>query len=103
MTHQKLNIDNTSIKKGAKALRAINHKLRQIILNWIVEKGNEAKVTEIYVALRLEQSVCSQHLAILRREGFVKTKREGKFILYSVDFGRMDEVNNICKQLTQAK
>lgn len=101
MTKQKLNIDLVSIKKAGKALRAINHKLRQIILNWIVDNNNEVKVTEIYVALRMEQSVCSQHLAILRREGIVKTKREGKFILYSVDFRRVDEVNNICNQLNK--
>lgn len=101
MTQQKLNIDLVSIKKAGMALRAINHKLRQIILNWIVDKGNEVKVTEIYVGLRLEQSVCSQHLAILRREGIVKTKRDGKFILYSVDLGRVAEINVICKNLNQ--
>lgn len=103
MTKQKLNIDLVSIKKAGKALRAINHKLRQIILNWIVDNNNEVKVTEIYVSLRMEQSVCSQHLAILRREGIVKTKREGKFILSSVDFERVEEVNNICKQLNNTK
>lgn len=39
-------------------------------------KKNEAiSVTEIYVKLRLEQSVASQHLAILRRAGVVQTDR----------------------------
>jgi len=42
-------------------------------------------VTDIYVKLRIEQSVASQHLAILRNEGFVSTEREGKTIWYSIN------------------
>ena len=30
----------------------------------------------MYVKLRLEQSVASQHLAILRKAGFVRAERE---------------------------
>ena len=54
-------------------------------------------VTEIYVKLRLEQSVASQHLAILRKAGFVKTKRDGKFIYYAPNLPRIRQIN----QLTQ--
>ena len=49
-------------------------------------------VTEIYVKLRLEQSVASQHLAILRRAGIVSTARDGKFIFYSLNYARLAEV-----------
>ena len=56
-------------------------------------------VTELYVKLRLEQSVASQHLAILRKAGFVKTDRDGKFIYYSVNINRMQELNQFVKQL----
>jgi DNA-binding transcriptional ArsR family regulator len=56
-------------------------------------------VTEIYVKLRLEQSVASQHLAILRKAGFVKTDRDGKFIYYSVNAERLDELNKFVKDL----
>jgi DNA-binding transcriptional ArsR family regulator len=44
------------------------------------------------VKLRLEQSVASQHLAILRRAGIVATSRDGKFINYSVSYTRLAEV-----------
>lgn len=60
-------------------LRALNHKLRQQILK-LIDEHQKMTVTEIYVKLRLEQSVASQHLAILRRAGIVVTVREGKFI-----------------------
>lgn len=91
-------IDLLNVKKAALVLRAVNHKLRQQILKVIDEHG-KITVTELYVKLRLEQSVASQHLAILRKAGFVKTSRDGKFIYYSVDSERIQELNQFVEQL----
>jgi ArsR family transcriptional regulator, virulence genes transcriptional regulator len=93
-----VNVDLYNLKKAAMVLRAINHKLRQQILKLIDESG-KMTVTEIYVKLRLEQSVASQHLAILRKAGFVKTERDGKFIYYSVNTERLEELNRFVKDL----
>lgn len=93
-----VNVDLYNLKKAAMVLRAINHKLRQQILKLIDESGRMT-VTEIYVKLRLEQSVASQHLAILRKAGFVKTERDGKFIYYSVNTERLEELNKFVKDL----
>ncbi|MES1214657.1 MAG: metalloregulator ArsR/SmtB family transcription factor [Bacteroidota bacterium] len=93
-----LKVDLHNLKKAALVLRAINHKLRQQILKLIDEHGR-VTVTELYVKMRLEQSVASQHLAILRKAGFVKTVRDGKFIYYSVNIDRMDEVNQFLAEL----
>src|SRR6266496_3628209 len=93
-----LNVDLHNVKKAALVLRAINHKLRQQILKLIDESGRMT-VTEIYVKLRLEQSVASQHLAILRKAGFVKTERDGKFIYYSVNNERLEELNKFVHDL----
>ena len=93
-----INLDYNALKKAALVLRALNHKLRQQILKMIDESG-KMTVTELYVKLRLEQSVASQHLAILRKAGFVKTDRDGKFIYYSVNISRMQELNQFVKQL----
>lgn len=93
-----LNIDTLRIKKASINLRALNHKLRQVILKLIGEKDN-ITVTEIFLHLRLEQSVASQHLAILRKAGYVKTKREGKFIYYSVNRQKMLEFNKFVDDL----
>ena len=78
-----LNINYYNIKKASLVLRSLNHKLRQQIIK-LIHESEKLTVTEIYVKLRLEQSVASQHLAILRKAGIVSTKREGKFIYYSV-------------------
>ncbi|MFN5136129.1 MAG: ArsR/SmtB family transcription factor [Chitinophagaceae bacterium] len=86
--------DALAIKKSAVLLRAINHKLRQQILIFILQH-ERMKVTDIFEKLFLEQSVASQHLAVLRRAGFVKTKREGKFIWYSVNLQRLEQVQKV--------
>ncbi len=93
-----LNVDYYSLKKAALVLRALNHKLRQQILKLIDEK-KKITVTEIYVKLRLEQSVASQHLAILRLAGIVITERDGKFIYYSVNHKRIEEIGHFAENL----
>jgi DNA-binding transcriptional ArsR family regulator len=93
-----LQVDLLNLKKAALILRAINHKLRQQIVKMIDTHG-KMTVTDLYVNLRLEQSVTSQHLAILRKAGFVKTIRDGKFIYYSVNTARIDELNKFVNQL----
>jgi DNA-binding transcriptional ArsR family regulator len=94
-----LKIDAIQLKKAALILRAINHKLRQQMLRLIHQNGNKMTVTEIYVKLRLEQSVASQHLAILRKAGYVNTLRDGKFIFYSVNYDRLTQVHSIVQDL----
>ena len=86
------------MKKSMLILRAINHKLRQQIIKLLDEK-RKMTVTEIYVELRLEQSVTSQHLAILRRAGLVEAIRDGKFIYYTLNYKRIREVNTFVEQL----
>lgn len=93
-----VNLDLHALKKAAMVLRALNHKLRQQLLK-LIEEEKKITVTEIYVRLRLEQSVASQHLAILRKAGIVNTERDGKFIHYTVNFKRIDEINHFVKDL----
>jgi ArsR family transcriptional regulator, virulence genes transcriptional regulator len=93
LTSSGAKIDLFNVKKAALILRAINHKLRQQMLK-LIQDHQKITVTEIYVKLRMEQSVASQHLAILRKAGFLKTEREGKFIFYSVNGERLQELND---------
>lgn len=90
--------DALAIKKSAIILRAINHKLRQQLLKLLLEK-EKMTVTEMFTGLFLEQSVASQHLAVLRRAGFVKTKREGKLIWYSIHPQRLEQVKKVIEIL----
>ena len=93
-----IKIDYYSLKKAALILRALNHKLRQQLIK-LIEEEKKITVTEIYVRLKLEQSVASQHLAILRKAGIVTTQRDGKFIFYIINHKRIDEISNFVNEL----
>jgi DNA-binding transcriptional ArsR family regulator len=97
-----LHIDALQLTKTALVYRAINHPLRQQILQ-LLHTNLKMIVTDIYHKLQLEQSVASQHLAILRRAGFVNTKREGKNIFYSVNYHRLKEVHQNAEELLSRK
>lgn len=93
-----IRIDYYNVKKAALILRALNHKLRQQLLK-LIDEEKRITVTEIYVRLRLEQSVASQHLAILRKAGIVSTQRVGKFIYYLINHKRIDEISKFINEL----
>jgi DNA-binding transcriptional ArsR family regulator len=97
-----ITLDYGVLRKAVLTLRAVNHKLRKQIIN-LLEDSKKLTVTEIYVKLRLEQSVASQHLAILRRAGVVKTTRDGKFIYYSLNKKRILEISELIEDLAQGK
>ncbi|PHN03887.1 ArsR/SmtB family transcription factor [Flavilitoribacter nigricans] len=93
-----IQLDYAELRKAVLVLRAINHKLRQRIID-LLEENESMTVTDIYIKLRLEQSVASQHLAILRRAGVVRTERQGKFINYSIDKNRLAEISKLVEEL----
>jgi DNA-binding transcriptional ArsR family regulator len=95
-----ITLDYGVLRKAVLTLRAVNHKLRKQIIN-LLEDSKKLTVTEIYVKLRLEQSVASQHLAILRRAGVVRTSRDGKFIYYSLNKKRILEISELIEDLAQ--
>jgi DNA-binding transcriptional ArsR family regulator len=98
MSTSALEIDVHKLKKAALVPRAINHGLRRQFLDFIHKRGY-ATVSELHTSLCIEQSVASQHLAILRHAGFVQTKRQGKFIYYSINYERIREVHQFSEEL----
>jgi DNA-binding transcriptional ArsR family regulator len=95
-----IELDYTELRKAVLVLRAVNHKLRQQVLE-LLEENDRMTVTDLYIKLRLEQSVASQHLAILRRAGVVATERSGKFIYYRVDKERIAHISRLVEELTE--
>ncbi len=97
---RELKIDYQIMRRSVMVLRAVNHKLRQEMI-LLIDKEGRMTVTDLYIKLRLEQSVASQHLALLRRAGVVVTSRDGKYIYYSVDHERMDEISRLLVELVK--
>lgn len=99
--NETVKLDYVAVKSAAMTLRAINHKLRQQIVR-LLEENKRMNVTDIYVKLRLEQSVASQHLAILRRANIVRTERQGKFIHYSLNEKRIADIARFVNNLVNS-
>lgn len=95
---QDVQLDYAELRKAVLVLRAVNHKLRQRIIS-LLEENNSMNVTDIFIKLRLEQSVASQHLAILRRAGIVYTERNGKFIHYHLNKDRLMQISRLVEEL----
>ncbi len=91
-------LDYAELRKAVLVLRAVNHKLRQRMID-LLEESKRLTVTDIYIKLRLEQSVASQHLAILRKAGVVRTDRQGKYIYYSLDHDRLGQISRLVEEL----
>ena len=95
---KEVQLDYSELRRAVLVLRAVNHKLRQRVID-LLEENDTMTVTDIYIKLRLEQSVASQHLAILRRAGVVATERQGKFIYYSLDRDRLNQISKLVEDL----
>lgn len=91
-------LDLAKLKIARNVLRALNHQLRQRILSLLDEQG-ELNVTRLYVILRLEQSVVSQHLVILLKAGLVHIRRSGRFIFYSINYEAIGKINRLTKEI----
>jgi DNA-binding transcriptional ArsR family regulator len=92
-------LDMTSIKKATLVFKSVNHPLRRQMLQFLHQE-TQMTVTQLYIKLRLEQSVVSQHLAVLRKAGVVNVERRGKFILYSLNYPKLKHVQEIAASLS---
>ncbi len=89
--------EKLQIERAIIFLKSLSHSLRRSILDVIKDAG-EINVTDIYQCLELDQTVCSQQLAVLRRADVVITKRRGKEILYSVNVEKVEHIINLARQ-----
>lgn len=102
--------DLENFKKAKTIIRALDHPVRMQILTFLLQSEAEEEsktVTDLYTKFRTEQSVMSQHLAILRRANLVFPDREGKNIYYHPNPGAVIVINDaaakMCECLKAAK
>jgi DNA-binding transcriptional ArsR family regulator len=77
-----LSLFEESAGRAASLLRLLANEKRLMILCQIVD--GELNVGEIQSRVGLSQSALSQHLALLRDDGVVATRREGRSIHYRI-------------------
>ncbi|MEQ1752511.1 MAG: metalloregulator ArsR/SmtB family transcription factor [Micropepsaceae bacterium] len=80
----KMNIEKmeAAADKASDLLKAMANKHRLMLVCQLVD--GERPVGELARALGLRDSTASQHLALLRRDGIVRARRDGQTIYYSI-------------------
>jgi DNA-binding transcriptional ArsR family regulator len=68
--------------KASELMKTLGHKDRLMVLCHL--STGEKSVGELAVLLDIPQSPLSQHLARMRKESLVKTRREAQTIYYSI-------------------
>jgi DNA-binding transcriptional ArsR family regulator len=71
-----------SAARASRLLKAMGNERRLVILCHLSER--EHSVTELCQLVGLSQSALSQHLAKLRRDNLVKTRRAAQTVFYSL-------------------
>ena len=74
---------NRNVKQASSILKAMSNPHRLLVICQLA--GGEKRVGELEKIIGLSQSGLSQHLAQLRRQNLVKTRRQAQAIFYSLD------------------
>ncbi len=79
--------------------KTISNPRRQAILDTI--RGGELTVSELIEKTGISQANLSQHLAILRSKGVVKTRRDGNNIYYSISNIKIIEAYDLISEVLE--
>lgn len=85
-----LEIMQAKVGRASRLLSAMANEKRLLILCQLV--GAERSVSELAELLGVRQSTISQHLAVLKREGFVESRRDAQQQFYSLSGGEAQAV-----------
>ncbi|WMS87919.1 ArsR/SmtB family transcription factor [Pleionea litopenaei] len=78
--------------EASRLLKALSNESRLLIL-CLLSQG-EMSVTELNEKVTISQSALSQHLAVLRNDHLVETRRESQTIYYSIAKGPAAQIIN---------
>lgn len=93
---------SSEIKEILSLFRALNHNLRNKILELVYEE-KDITIHEIYTRLTIEHSLASQHLAILRKSNLIKSQRRGSLVLYTINHKKLKEIQAVIDTLIGEK
>lgn len=91
MKKTNVTFDQEDLDYSSELMRALAHPLRLKILEFI-DRHEVINVNKIYNTMKIEQSITSQHLKILKSVGIVDTNKEGKFKHYQIDYAKLVNV-----------
>lgn len=74
------------------AFKALAHLTRLQIFFFLVRAQREVPAGEIQEALKVPGPTLSHHLDVLRRAGLIQSRREERYVYYSVRRGMVSDV-----------
>jgi DNA-binding transcriptional ArsR family regulator len=83
--------------EAARFMKALGNEQRLLILCNLLEQP--LSVSEINERVQLSQSALSQHLALLREQGMVETRREAQSIYYSLPPGAVTRIMAVLQEI----
>jgi DNA-binding transcriptional ArsR family regulator len=81
--------------------RALGHPIRLELLAHVAARGPIC-VCHLEESLPYTQSLISKHLGILRRAGLLTSRREGKWVYYSLEFDTLSATGGCLDELLSA-
>jgi len=84
-------------QKASELMKTLGHKDRLMVLCHLA--SGEKSVGELASLLNIPQSPLSQHLARMRKESLVSTRREAQTIYYSIASGKAGRMVELMHEL----
>lgn len=84
-------------QQAAQLMNALSNPNRLLILCQLME--GELSVGALNAKIALSQSAFSQHLAVLRRDGLVNTRKESQTVYYSLANDHAEQVLEVLHRL----
>ena len=91
---------SVSVRKSVTLFHALSDETRLALLERL--KGGEQCVCELTEAMKATQSRLSFHLKVLKEAGFIRDRREGRWMYYSIDPDAVEELEAVVEMLRQA-
>jgi DNA-binding transcriptional ArsR family regulator len=87
----------SAAQKASDLMKTLGHKDRLMVLCHLA--SGEKSVGELASLLDIPQSPLSQHLARMRKESLVSTRREAQTIFYSISSGKAGRMVELMHEL----
>jgi len=88
---------SVSLKKSVTLFHALSDETRLALLEQLIE--GEQCVCELTDAMKATQSRLSFHLKVLKDAGFIRDRREGRWMYYSIDPDAIEGLETVVNTL----
>lgn len=86
-----MNFKQAAITKAVARTRALAHPLRMKILEYL-DTNPGCPTNEIYHKLKIEQSICSKHLRILKNSDIIVPSKHGIYVAHYINYPIVNRV-----------